>query len=240
MTHLWHINDIAQFNQQSSWLYPLCVFINVSSFNNLPWLCFVGINALLYCHQSFALLASMTIYPTISPFFIDDNTHTLTYALSIFLSPFGINRKGHPQVRASFIFIFFSCFHQGHYLLFHSINHIPCSPYHHVVLSSFVFMLCLLLLSSCCASFSYHHALLSSCCSCSPFHDASFSFISPFVVKGKGNISWCFHTWPLRKGVIPNFCLRYSNVFLGRYLVRMFAIYSFVSVYSTWCSLPLS
>ena len=61
-------------------------------------------------HDS-ALLASMTIYPTISPFVIDDNTHTLTYALSIFLSPFGINGKGHPQVRASFIFIFFSYFH---------------------------------------------------------------------------------------------------------------------------------
>ena len=105
--------------------------------------------ALLCWHQCSALLASMIIYPTISPFVVDDNTHTLTYALSIFLSPFGINGKGHPQVRASFILIFFSYFHQGHYLLFYFVNHIPCSPYHHVVLASSVLMLCLLLLTSC-------------------------------------------------------------------------------------------
>ena len=88
--------------------------------------------------------------------------------------------------------------------------HIVCSPCHHTILAPPVIMLCLIPLSWC-----------------------FFGFISPFVIKGKGNTSWCFHTWSFGEGITPNFCLRYSNVSLGRGLVKMSTICSFVSTYSS-------
>ena len=150
------------------------------------------------------MLASMTIYSTISPFVIDGNTQATTRVLSrwcspfhqaslpfILLSPFGINDKGYPYVSLH-------------------VSSLSSAPSANIMLVPPVIMLCLFPLSWC-----------------------SFSFISPFVLKGKGNTSWFFHIWPFGEGITPNFCLRYSNVSLGRGLVKMSTICSFVSTYSS-------
>ena len=128
------------------------------------------------------LLASMTIQSTISPFVIDDNTHSATCAPPfIMLLYYNLCSPCHHASLLQLMIPLSSCFsslplwHQWQrvphfYCFFHfqfsptfirftifyfTINHIPYSP--------------------------YHHALMSSCCSCFPFHDVSFIFISTFV-----------------------------------------------------------
>ena len=120
-----------------------------------------------------SLLASMRIQSTISPFFIDDNTHLTTYApffimllfynthqqlMLPFSSCFSSLSLWHqwqriPICNASFIFSFHSPFYQNICLLFHSVNHILSPP---VIM---LFQLYLLLLS----------------------------------LKARGNASYCFH-----------------------------------------------
>ena len=84
------------------------------------------------------LLASMTIQSTISPFVIDDNTHS-TYAPPIimlfFSPPLASMAKGYPFSSVSFIFQSSLAFVRVSIFYF-TVNHIPCSPYHHFLLSS--------------------------------------------------------------------------------------------------------
>ena len=74
---------------------------------------------------------------------------------------------------------------------------------------------------------------LSSCCACSPCHDALSTLSPPLSLKAKGIPPDVFHIWPFGEGITLNFCLRYSNVSLGRGLVKMSAICSFISTYSS-------
>ena len=65
-----------------------------------------------------------------------------------------------------------------------------------------------------------------------PLSWCSSIFISLFDISGKGNAFWCSHVSPFGEEITPNLSLRYSKFSLGRGLMKMSAIFSFVSTYS--------
>ena len=136
------------------------------------------------------LLASMPIQSTISPFVIDDNTHSTTYAPPFImlllcnlcnlcspfhhaslLSSFGINGKGYPFA----VLLYFSIFNPS----FIKISAF-CFNLIITLLSPPIMMLLLLFLSSCYACF-------------------------PFVIKDKRGCLFVFSCLVLRRGSHPQF-----------------------------------
>ena len=65
-----------------------------------------------------------------------------------------------------------------------------------------------------------------------PVFQLPLSSISPFDINSKWNPLWWSYAWCFGEWITPNFYLRYSKASLGRGLVKMYAIYSFVSTYS--------